>query len=234
MFPMGMKYFLLLFFCEWSTQITSSSAPIAQLQSTLQIPRPFRNLILTQSQIMKQNNFHHLQIPFQVKEGRLAVGKVLSVGPGEKLNNGEFLSTQTKCDEFVIYPSARAGQFKLNGITHDLIQEGNILLKCLSLEPKLEDVSCFADHLLVEFLSLDEQSSSPETQQVITPNSVQNKFTFAKVIKVGPPYRHLGEEKVDVSPGDRILCSNEGPRYPISLGGKKYHLLHVQDVLAAL
>lgn len=213
--------------------MTSSSAPIAQLQATPQIPRPFRDLVLTQSQIMKQNNFHHLQVPFQVKE-RLAVGKVLGVGPGEKLTNGEFLSTQTQRDEVVIYPTARAGQFKLNGITHDLIQEGNILLRCASLEPNLEDVSCFADHLLVEFLSLDEQSSSPGTQQVITPNSVQNKFTFAKVIKVGPPYRHLGQEKVDVSPGDRILCSNEGPRYPISLGGKKYHLLHVQDALAAL
>jgi co-chaperonin GroES (HSP10) len=221
---------LLLFLCQWITQISSSSAPSVKLHSNLQRPRPFRDLVITESKTMQQNSFQYLHVG---KKESLAIGKVLGVGPGEKLLNGQFVSTQTKFDELVVYPTATAEKFSINGISHDLIHEGNILLKCASFEPKLEEVSCFADHILVEFLLPDHQA--PTGSKVITPNSLQTRLSLAKVIKVGHPYRFLGEEKVDLSPGDRILLSkNEGPRHPISLEGKIYYLVHVQDVFAAL
>jgi co-chaperonin GroES (HSP10) len=228
---MTCRLVLVLFLCQWVTQASPSSPHAVKFHSVLQNPRPFRDFVITESKLIKrsQNGLQQLHVPSQVKE-TLAVGKVLGVGPGEKMLSGKFYPTHTQLEEFVIYPTTTA-KFSVNGISHDLLHEGDILLKCQSFEPKLEEVNCFGDHLLVEVLPSDQSLNNGE---VITPNSRQTKFSLAKVIKVGPPYRFFEEEKVDISPGDRILISNEGPRYSIALEGKIYELLHVQDVFAAL
>jgi len=168
-------------------------------------------------------------------------GEVLATGEGKPhQDSGIMYPMPVKAGDNVIYGKYDGTKFEMDGETHALIRDDDILLKFDDAELTLDSVEVVSDNVLIHVLTkgADQQTSgglflastkSADGEDAARPST-------GEVVKVGPGRMAADGNLMSMSglqPGDTVkfrdFAGNE-----VSIGNEEYSVVRVTDVLARL
>lgn len=138
--------------------------------------------------------------------------------------------------ENVIYGKYDGTKFEMNGETHALIRDDDILIKFeANSELTLDSVDVVSDNVLIHVLTKgEEQQTSGGLFLASTKSDDASRPSTGTVVKVGPGHMAADGTLMSMSnlqPGDTVkfrdFAGNE-----VAIGNKEYSVVRVTDVLA--
>ena len=225
------------------TTTTSSSSSSSPFSTSLQMSK-IDGRTIDGGQVVPTNNFVLVKVVAAKEEtegGILLTGKskiqktegtVVKVGPGKTHpDTGAVIVMPVVEGDNVVYGEFDGTQIDIDGDTHTLIRDDDILLKFTGEELSLESCSAVRDSVLV-YVETKETSTEGGILIASTKNT-QNRPSTGKVVKVGPGRFATNGELMgmDMEEGDfikfRDFAGNE-----IEINDEEYTVVHALDILA--
>jgi chaperonin GroES len=194
---------------------------------------------LEEGQINAANNFILIKVADAIEKtdtGILLTGKaqvqktegtVVSVGPGKTHpETGEPFEIPVEAGEGVVYGQYDGTEIDIDGVTHSLIRDDDILVKFSGDELTIEAADVIRDNVLV---FVDQSGSSTEGGLLLgTTKKSESRPSTGKVVKVGPG---LFDKGLEVAPGDTIKFRDFAGG-EVEIEGEEYSVVKVSDILA--
>ena len=187
---------------------------------------------------MNKFQSHHSQtvkyIPYPRKKAKIkkTQGKVISVGPGKSHpDSGKLFPMPVTSGDNVVYGQYDGTEVKIDGVSHSLIRDDDILVKYTGDELTVDSVDVVNDGILV-FVETRETSTS--SGLILSTGGDDNKRpSTGEVVKVGPGRMGSSGDllPMNVSVGDQVkfmdFAGNE-----VKIGDKEYSVVKMPEVLA--
>lgn len=158
-------------------------------------------------------------------------GKVLSVGPGKPHpDSGKPFPMPVSPGDNVVYGQYDGTEVNIDGVTHSLIRDNDILVKFSGDELTVDSVEAVNDGILV-FVETKETSTS--TGLILSTGENTKRPSTGEVVKVGPGRMGASGEllPMSVAVGDQVkfldFAGNE-----VKIGDKEYSMVTMPEVIA--
>lgn len=160
-------------------------------------------------------------------------GKVVAVGPGRTHpESGRLFTSPLEEGDSVVYGEYDGTEIDLNGETHMLIRNDNVLVKYVGDKLLLDAVEVVGDCILVE-IDDDEQSTAGGVLLAAASKTGEKRPSTGTIVKVGEG-KMAGDGTmipITVSVGDKIkfldFAGNE-----IEIEGEEYSVVRMGEVMA--
>ena len=163
-------------------------------------------------------------------------GTVITVGPGKPhQESGILYPMPVAAGDNVIYGQYDGTKFEMNGETHALIRDDDILIKFTGDKLSLESVEVVNDYVLVYvFTQGEEKTTSGGLYLASSKSDDQSRPSTGEVVKVGPGRMDIDGNIMSMAglqEGDQVkfrdYAGNE-----VKIGNKEYSVVRVTDVIA--
>jgi chaperonin GroES len=159
-------------------------------------------------------------------------GKVVAVGPGRTHpDSGFVVEMPVKVGEGVVYGKYDGTEVKLNGVSHTLIRDDDILVKFTSDALTVDTVEVTRDNVLVK---VDRKEAESESGLLIAKSAKTNdKPSMGLVVKIGPGKMAANGNLIplEVQVGDMVkfrdFLGNE-----VEIDKEEYSVIKMTDILA--
>jgi chaperonin GroES len=160
-------------------------------------------------------------------------GKVVAVGPGRTHpDSGMVVEMPVKVGEGVVYGKYDGTEVKLNGVSHTLIRDDDILVKFTSDALTVDTVEVTRDNVLVK---VDRKEAESESGLLIAKSAKSNndKPSMGLVVKIGPGKMAANGNLIplEVQVGDMVkfrdFLGNE-----VEIDKEEYSVIKMTDILA--
>lgn len=164
-------------------------------------------------------------------------GVVTAVGPGQtNYDTGYTRPVSVAAGDSVVYGRYDGVEFKINGTSHQIIKDMDVLLKYRGgSSATLENVVCIHDRVLVRSTRAKEPTATAAGIYV-APSSSQSDSSASEegeVVKVGPGFLtdHGKLIEVTVKPGEHVRFRKYAAE-EVQLDGQDYFVVRASDLLA--
>uniref|UniRef100_A0A7S2S697 20 kDa chaperonin, chloroplastic n=1 Tax=Eucampia antarctica TaxID=49252 RepID=A0A7S2S697_9STRA len=164
-------------------------------------------------------------------------GQVISTGSGKPhQESGILYPMPVEAGENVIYGQYDGTKFEMNGETHALIRDDDILVKFNTDSLNLDTVEVVSDNVLIHVLTKgeDQQTSGGLFLASTSKSDDQSRPSTGEVVKLGPGHMDAEGNFMSMSglkQGDQVkfrdFAGNE-----VTIGKEEYSVVRVTDVLA--